>query len=57
VYYKNDRLRESFVAICTDNDVQEITFDSYLYKKMIPSPWSVQMKIMAKNIYHLARGC
>jgi len=57
VYYKNDRLRESFVAICTDNDVQEITFDSYLYKKMIPAPWSVQMKIMAKNIYHLARGC
>jgi geranylgeranyl reductase len=57
VYYKNDRLRESFVAICTDRDVQEITFDSYLYKKMIPAPWSVQMKIMAKNIYHLARGC
>ncbi|HWR00266.1 MAG TPA: geranylgeranyl diphosphate reductase [Chlorobaculum sp.] len=56
VYYKNDRLRESFVAICTDRDVQEITFDSYLYKKMIPAPWSVQMKIMAKNIYHLAKG-
>lgn len=57
VYYKNDRLRESFVAICTDRDVQEITFDSYLYKKMIPAPWSVQMKIMAKNVYHLAKGC
>jgi geranylgeranyl reductase len=56
VYYKNDRLRESFVAICEDRDVQEITFDSYLYKKMVPAPWSVQMKIMARNIYHLAKG-
>lgn len=56
VYYRTDRLRESFVAICEDRDVQEITFDSYLYKKMVPAPWSVQMKIMAKNLYHLAKG-
>ncbi|MCW8795951.1 MAG: geranylgeranyl diphosphate reductase [Chlorobium sp.] len=56
VYYKNDRLRESFVAICEDRDVQRITFDSYLYKKMVPAPWSVQMKIFMKNIYHLAKG-
>ena len=56
VYYRNDRLRESFVAICADRDVQEITFDSYLYKKMVPAPWGVQMKIMAKNIYHLTKG-
>ena len=56
VYYRNDRLRESFVAICEDTDVQRITFDSYLYKKMVPAPWSVQMKIFLKNIYHLAKG-
>jgi len=57
VYYKTDRLRESFVAICADDDVQRITFDSYLYKKMVPAPWSAQMKIFSKNIYHLVRGC
>lgn len=56
VYYKSDRLRESFVAICDDTDVQQITFDSYLYKKMVPAPWSVQMKIFMKNIYHLIKG-
>ncbi len=56
VYYKSDRLRESFVAICQDRDVQQITFDSYLYKKMVPAPWSVQMKIFMKNIYHLVKG-
>jgi len=56
VYYRNDRLRESFVAICQDRDVQQITFDSYLYKKMVPAPWSVQMKIFLKNIYHMTKG-
>ncbi|MEI8032888.1 MAG: geranylgeranyl diphosphate reductase [Chlorobiaceae bacterium] len=56
VYYRNDRLRESFVAICADDDVQRITFDSYLYKKMIPAPWRVQMKIFSKNLYHLFKG-
>ena len=56
VYYKSDRLRESFVAICEDTDVQRITFDSYLYKQMVPAPWSVQMKIFMKNIYHLVKG-
>ncbi|NTW56850.1 MAG: geranylgeranyl diphosphate reductase [Chlorobiaceae bacterium] len=57
VYYRNDRLRESFVAICADDDVQRITFDSYLYKKMVPAPWKTQMKIFSKNIYHLLKGC
>lgn len=56
VYYRSDRLRESFVAICEDRDVQSITFDSYLYKKMVPAPWSVQMKIFTKNIIHLLKG-
>ncbi len=55
-YYRNDRLRESFVAICADDSVQQITFDSYLYKKMVPAPWSTQMKIFSKNIYHLIKG-
>ena len=57
VYYRNDRLRESFVAICADDDVQRITFDSYLYKNMVPAPFSTQMKIFSKNIYHLIKGC
>ena len=56
VYYKSNRLRESFVAICEDEDVQRITFDSYLYKKMVPAPWTVQMKIFMKNLYHLTKG-
>ena len=56
VYYRNDRLRESFVAICADNDVQQITFDSSLYKKMVPAPLTTQIKILSKNIFHLIKG-
>ena len=56
VYYRNDRLRESFVAICADNDVQRITFDSYLYKKMVPASLGTQIKIFSKNIFHLIKG-
>jgi geranylgeranyl diphosphate/geranylgeranyl-bacteriochlorophyllide a reductase len=56
LYYRNDRLRESFVAICADDDVQQITFDSYLYKKMVPAPLTTQIKILSKNIFHLIKG-
>ncbi|MBC8044178.1 MAG: geranylgeranyl diphosphate reductase [Rhizobacter sp.] len=56
IYYRNDRMREGFVAICKDEHVQQITFDSYLYKKLVPAPLWVQMKITAKNIYHTALG-
>lgn len=56
MYYKNDRRRESFVAICADKDVQQITFDSYLYKKMVPASWITQIKILFKNIFHLVKG-
>ncbi len=56
VYYRNDRLRESFVSILEDEHVQQISFDSYLYKKMVPAPLWVQLKITAKNLYHLALG-
>ncbi len=56
IYYRNDRLRESFVSILEDEHVQQISFDSYLYKKMVPAPLWVQLKITAKNLYHLALG-
>lgn len=56
LYYRNDRLRESFVSILEDEHVQQISFDSYLYKKMVPAPLWVQLKIAAKNLYHLAIG-
>lgn len=56
VFYRSDASREAFVEMCSDKDVQRLTFDSYLYKTVAPgNPW-VQMKITAKTVGSLLRG-
>jgi geranylgeranyl reductase len=56
VFYSSDATREAFVEMCDDRDVQKLTFDSYLYKTVVPAnPW-VQLKITAKTIGSLLRG-
>ncbi len=56
VFYRSDASREAFVEMCSDIDVQRLTFDSYLYKTVVPSNPLVQMKITAKTIGSLLRG-
>ena len=34
-WYGSDRRRERFVAICRDRDVQQLTFESYMNKKLV----------------------
>jgi len=41
-FYRTDATREAFV-MCSDIDVQRLTFDSYLYKK-----WASQSHYSAK---------
>jgi geranylgeranyl reductase len=55
VFYRSDATREAFVEMCSDIDVQKLTFDSYLYKTVVPSNPLVQMKITAKTIGSLLR--
>jgi geranylgeranyl reductase len=56
VFYRSNATREAFVEMCSDRDVQRLTFDSYLYKTVVPAnPW-VQLKITAKTIGSLLRG-
>ncbi len=45
ISYNNDWQREVFAEMCDDRDVQRLTFDSYLNKRIEPAPWTVQMKI------------
>ena len=52
-YYKSDDRRERFVTLCKDIDVQRITFESYMYKKLSRSRPIAHLKIMFKNIAHL----
>ena len=56
VFYRSDATREAFVEMCGDLDVQKLTFDSYLYKTVVPANPLVQLKITAKTIGSLLRG-
>lgn len=56
VFYRSDATREAFVEMCADIDVQKMTFDSYLYKTVVPANPLTQMKITAKTIGSLIRG-
>ncbi len=56
VFYRSNASREAFVEMCADQDVQKMTFDSYLYKTVVPmDPWT-QFKITAKTLGSLLRG-
>jgi len=56
VFYRSDATREAFVEMCADQDVQKMTFDSYLYKTVVPANPFIQLKITAKTIGSLLRG-
>lgn len=56
VFYRSDATREAFVEMCDDLDVQKLTFDSYLYKTVVPANPFTQLKITAKTIGSLIRG-
>lgn len=56
VFYRSDATREAFVEMCADKDVQKLTFDSYLYKTVVPANPFIQMKITARTIGSLLRG-
>ncbi|MEB3359717.1 MAG: geranylgeranyl reductase [Synechococcales bacterium] len=56
VFYRSDATREAFVEMCGDLDVQKLTFDSYLYKTVVPANPITQLKITAKTVGSLLRG-
>jgi geranylgeranyl reductase len=42
--------------MCDDKDVQRLTFDSYLYKRVVAmNPWQ-QLKLTAKTLASVLRG-
>jgi len=56
IFYRSDASREAFVELCADLDVQRLTFDSYLYKTVVPANPFVQLKLTLKTLGSLARG-
>ena len=50
IFYRNDAAREAFVEMCDDRDVQKLTFDSYLYKRVVMmNPWQ-QIKLTLRTL-------
>jgi geranylgeranyl diphosphate/geranylgeranyl-bacteriochlorophyllide a reductase len=54
-YYKSDERRERFVSLCHDVDVQKLTFEAYMNKKLVAARPLAHIKIGLKNIAHLLR--
>ncbi len=52
-WYASDARRERFVAICRDTDVQRLTFDAYMQKRLVRAKPIAHMRIFFKNIAHL----
>ncbi|MBN2906178.1 MAG: geranylgeranyl diphosphate reductase [Rhodobacteraceae bacterium] len=52
-YYKSDERRERFVSLCHDVDVQTLTFESYMNKKLTKKRPLAHIKIGIKNVAHL----
>jgi geranylgeranyl diphosphate/geranylgeranyl-bacteriochlorophyllide a reductase len=52
-YYRSDDRRERFVSLCHDIDVQRLTFEAYMNKKLVAARPLAHLKIGVKNVMHL----
>jgi len=54
-YYKSDERRERFVSLCHDVDVQRLTFEAYMNKRLVRARPMAHLRIGLKNLAHLTR--
>lgn len=52
-WYSSDRRRERFVKICEDRDVQQLTFESYMNKRLARKKPMAHVRIFFKDMAHL----
>jgi geranylgeranyl diphosphate/geranylgeranyl-bacteriochlorophyllide a reductase len=52
-WYSSERRRERFVKICEDRDVQQLTFDSYMNKRLTRKKPMAHVRIFLKDVGHL----
>nr|WP_294506955.1 geranylgeranyl diphosphate reductase [uncultured Rhodopila sp.] len=52
-WYSTDKRRERFVSICADKDVQRLTWESYMNKKLTRKDPLAHMRIFFKDVAHL----
>jgi geranylgeranyl reductase len=52
-WYSTDKRRERFVHICRDADVQRLTWQAYMHKKLVRAKPLTHARIFAKDLAHL----
>ncbi len=52
-WYSSDKRRERFVAMCADPDVQRLTWQAYMNKKLVRADPMAHLRIFFKDTAHL----
>jgi geranylgeranyl diphosphate/geranylgeranyl-bacteriochlorophyllide a reductase len=52
-WYSSDGRRERFVSMCRDPDVQKLTWESYLDKKIVRREPMAHLRVFLKDMSHL----
>jgi geranylgeranyl diphosphate/geranylgeranyl-bacteriochlorophyllide a reductase len=52
-WYSSDGRRERFVSMCNDRDVQQLTWESYMHKKLVRTAPMAHVRIFFKDLGHL----
>lgn len=52
-WYASDARRERFVSICRDRDVQELTWQACMHKKLVRARPLAHLRSFAKDVAHL----
>jgi geranylgeranyl reductase len=52
-WYRSDKRREGFVKMCADPDVQRLTWQAYMNKKLVKADPGAHMRIFMKDMGHL----
>jgi geranylgeranyl reductase len=53
VWYRSDWLRERFVSLCADEDIQRLTWAAYLEKRLVRTDPLAHLRIAVKDMAHL----
>lgn len=56
VFYRSNPAREAFVEMCDSSYVQKMTFDSYLYKTVVPGNPLDDVKLLVETVGSIVRS-
>ena len=56
VFYRSNPAREAFVEMCESDYVQKMTFDSYLYKTVVPGNPLDDIKLLVETVGSVLRA-